>query len=177
MAYRARAPRPRSPRSSQRWGEPTTGRRGTGEAASQRGRVRDGRLPEPSGCRLTGELLEIERLTSSSERGGWKSACPGNSSAAYSTSRPDLRDIMPPLSQSLDPIDPHRRGRWDQDSSTDDRLARRGFVHRLALSRGRPEPPQPLPFPPIGPDHPETARRDLAGADPAAQGPVPQLVR
>ena len=82
MAYRARAPGPRSPRSSRRWGEPTTGRRGTGGATSQRGRVRDGRLPEPSGCRPTGELLEIERLTSSSERGGWKSACPGNSPAA-----------------------------------------------------------------------------------------------
>ena len=36
----------------------------------------------------TGELLEIERLTSSSERGGWKSAVTGNSPAAYSTSRP-----------------------------------------------------------------------------------------
>ena len=39
----------------------------------------------------TGELLDIERVTISSERGGWKSACPGNSLAAYSTSRPVLR--------------------------------------------------------------------------------------
>jgi len=35
----------------------------------------------------TGELTEIERLTVSSERGGWKSAHRGNSLAAYSTSR------------------------------------------------------------------------------------------
>jgi hypothetical protein len=39
----------------------------------------------------TGELLDIERVTSSSERGGWKSTCPGNSLAAYSTSRTVLR--------------------------------------------------------------------------------------
>lgn len=91
MAYRSRAPGPRNPRSSRRWGEATTGRRGTGGAISQRGRVRDGRVPEPSGCHFTGELLDIERVTSSSERGGWKSACSGNSPAAYSTSRPVLR--------------------------------------------------------------------------------------
>ena len=35
--------------------------------------------------RTTGELIEIERLTVSSERGGWKSARRGNSLAAYST--------------------------------------------------------------------------------------------
>ena len=34
-----------------------------------------------------GELTEIERLTVSSERGGWKSAHRGNSLAAYSTAR------------------------------------------------------------------------------------------
>src|SRR5262245_43681185 len=72
IAYRARAPRRRSPRSSQRWGEPTTGRRGTGGAASRRERVRDGQRPDPSGRRSTGELLEIERLTSScASRKGW----------------------------------------------------------------------------------------------------------
>jgi hypothetical protein len=47
-------------------------------------RVRDGQLPEPSGCRPTGELLDIERVPSSSERGRWKSVCQGNSLAAYS---------------------------------------------------------------------------------------------
>ena len=35
----------------------------------------------------TGELLEIERLTSSLERGHWKSTREGNSLMAYSTAR------------------------------------------------------------------------------------------
>jgi hypothetical protein len=35
----------------------------------------------------TGELLEIERLTSSLERGHWKSTRQGNSLVAYSTAR------------------------------------------------------------------------------------------
>ena len=35
----------------------------------------------------TGELLEIERLTSSLERGHWKSTREGNSLVAYSTAR------------------------------------------------------------------------------------------
>jgi hypothetical protein len=34
---------------------------------------------------VTGERLKIERLTSRSERGRWKSARKGNSLAAYST--------------------------------------------------------------------------------------------
>ncbi len=38
----------------------------------------------------TGELLEIERLTSSLERGHWKSTREGNSLVAYSTSRTGL---------------------------------------------------------------------------------------
>src|SRR5579871_775953 len=88
MAYRARAPRSRSPRRSRGTGELSTGRRGTGGAVSQRARVRDGQLPEPSGGRLAGELLDTETVTISSERGGWKSACEGNSLAAYSTARP-----------------------------------------------------------------------------------------
>jgi hypothetical protein len=87
MAYRTRVPRSQSPRSSQRWGEPTTRQRGTGGTLSQRQRVRDGRLPEPSGWCSTGELLDIERVPSSSERGRWKSARKGNSLAAYSISR------------------------------------------------------------------------------------------
>ena len=41
----------------------------------------------------TGELTEIERLTVSSERGGWKSARRGNSLAAYSTARCVLRGL------------------------------------------------------------------------------------
>jgi len=39
----------------------------------------------------TGELLEIERLTSSLERGHWKSTREGNSPVAYSTARPVVR--------------------------------------------------------------------------------------
>src|SRR5215470_879202 len=39
----------------------------------------------------TGELIDIERVTISSERGRWKSTSEGNSLAAYSTSRPVLR--------------------------------------------------------------------------------------
>src|SRR5262245_29370518 len=38
----------------------------------------------------TGERLEIERLTSRSERGHWKSTRKGNSLTAYSTARPVL---------------------------------------------------------------------------------------
>ena len=37
--------------------------------------------------KVTGELLEIERLTSSSEGGRWKSTRKGNSLAAYPTAR------------------------------------------------------------------------------------------
>jgi len=74
IAYRTRVPGRRSPRSSRRAGEPSTGRRGTGGAASQRARVRDGQLPEPSGCRPPGELIDTETVTISSERGRRKSA-------------------------------------------------------------------------------------------------------
>jgi hypothetical protein len=42
---------------------------------------------------ITGELTEIERLTVSSERGGWKSARRGNSLAAYSTACVVLRGL------------------------------------------------------------------------------------
>ena len=68
-----------------RTGEPSTGRRETGGRAVQRERVRDARKPEPSGCSSTGELIDAETVTISSERGSWKSACQGNSLAAYST--------------------------------------------------------------------------------------------
>ena len=90
MTYRTRVPRSQSPHSSQRWGEPATGRRGTGGAAFERERVRDGHLPELSGGRTAGELLDIERVPSSSERGRRKSAGQGNSLAAYSIARTGL---------------------------------------------------------------------------------------
>src|SRR5262249_7382568 len=91
--------------------------------------------------------------------------------------RTDLRVITPPLSQSLDPIDPRRAGRWDQESSTGDLLVRRCGFPMLAPSRGCPELPQPLSFLPIGPNDPQAARRDLARAYPATKCPVPELVR
>ena len=39
---------------------------------------------------VTGELIDIERVTISSEGGRWKSTHRGNSLAAYSTSRTGL---------------------------------------------------------------------------------------
>ena len=91
MAYRARAPRSRSPRSSLRWGKPTTWRRGTGRRHGKGGRVRDAQEPEPQYVSSTGELIDIERVTISSEGGRWKSTHRGNSLAAYPTSRPVVR--------------------------------------------------------------------------------------
>src|SRR6266702_8674441 len=41
----------------------------------------------------TGELIDIERVTISSEGGRWKSTHRGNSLAAYPTSRPVLRGL------------------------------------------------------------------------------------
>src|SRR3954465_3481328 len=70
----------------------------------------------------TGELLEIERLTSSSEGGRWKSAT-GNSPAAYPTARPVLRrggeGDLPSLPdhfarQSAGISPPRRWKRWDK---------------------------------------------------------------
>jgi len=55
------------------------------------GRVRDAQEPEPKCLSSTGELIDIERVTLSSEEGRWKSTCCGNSLAAYPTSRPVLR--------------------------------------------------------------------------------------
>src|SRR5215475_2934724 len=50
----------------------------------------DWSLCERCSQEATGELLEIERLTSSLERGHWKSTREGNSLVAYSTARPVL---------------------------------------------------------------------------------------
>ena len=47
-------------------------------------------IPDLSGMSSTGELLDIERVTSSSEGGRWKSTHRGTSLAAYPTSRPVL---------------------------------------------------------------------------------------
>src|SRR5712691_8431545 len=90
MAYRTRVPRSRSPRSSLGWGKPTTWRRGTGRRHGKGGRVRDAQEPEPEYMPSTGELIDIERVTISSEGGRWKSTHRGNSLAAYPTARPVL---------------------------------------------------------------------------------------
>src|SRR6266702_3289932 len=94
MAYRARAPRSRSPRSSLGWGEPTTWRRGTGGRHMNGGRVRDAHRPEPKCMSSTGELIDIERVTISLEGGRWKSTRLGNSLAAYPTARTGLTGGM-----------------------------------------------------------------------------------
>src|SRR5467141_1626520 len=91
MAYRARAPRSRSHRSSRRWGEPITGRRVAGRRQMIGGRVRDAHKPEPKCLSSTGELIDIERVTISSEGDHWKSTRWGNSLVVYPTSRPVLR--------------------------------------------------------------------------------------
>src|SRR6266446_4219400 len=93
MAYRARAPRSRSPRSSLGWGKPTTWRRGTGRRHGKGGRVRDAQEPEPQYMPSTGELIDIERVTISSEGDRWKSTHRGNSLAVYPTSRAVLRGL------------------------------------------------------------------------------------
>src|SRR6266581_3290692 len=90
MAYRTRALRSRSPRSSLRWGKPTTWRRGTGRGHGKGGRVRDAHEPEPQYMSSTGELIDIERVTISSEGDRWKSTRWGNSLAVYPTSSPVL---------------------------------------------------------------------------------------
>src|SRR5207245_11756822 len=74
MAYRARAPRSRSPRSSLGWGKPTTWRRGTGRRHGKGGRVRDAQEPEPQYMSSTGVLINIERVTISPEAYGRKPA-------------------------------------------------------------------------------------------------------
>src|SRR5713101_8766714 len=93
MAYRARAPRSRSPRSSLGWGKPTTWRRGTGGRHMNGGRVRDAHSPEPKCIPSTGELIDIERVPSSLEGGRGQSTRWGNSLAAYPTARAVLRGL------------------------------------------------------------------------------------
>ncbi len=55
------------------------------------GRVRDAHKPEPKCLSSTGELIDIERVTISSEGDHWKSTRWGNSLVVYPTSRPVLR--------------------------------------------------------------------------------------
>ena len=51
----------------------------------------DGSSFERCSEKATGELIDTERVTISSEGDRWKSTCKGNSLAAYPTSRPVLR--------------------------------------------------------------------------------------
>jgi hypothetical protein len=97
MAYSPRGLRSRSRGSSRgshgppgRTREACTGRSTTGGQSAGSHAVREMRRARVAlALRVTtGELTEIERLTVSSERGGWKSAHRGNSLAAYSTARP-----------------------------------------------------------------------------------------
>ena len=122
MAYRTRVPRSRSPRSSLRWGKPTTWRRGTGRRHGKGGRVRDAQEPEPQYMSSTGELIDIERVTISSEGDRWKSACKGNSLAAYPTSRPVLRRGGESNLASLSrPV--CRRSKWSKQQTNSPLLA------------------------------------------------------
>jgi hypothetical protein len=54
------------------------------------GRVRDAHKPEPKCLSSTGELIDIERVTISSEGDHWKSTRWGNSLVVYPTSSPVL---------------------------------------------------------------------------------------
>src|SRR5262245_49036768 len=77
--------------SSQGWGEPIARRRVAGRRQMNGGRVRDAHRPEPKCLSSTGELIDIERVTISSEGDHWKSTRWGNSLVVYPTSRPVLR--------------------------------------------------------------------------------------
>src|SRR5688500_3599200 len=101
MAYRARAPRSRRANSTRegnvspgRTGEPCTGGSGPGGQMIKVVRYeccgspkQNWSSPELCSVKTTGELIDIERVTISSEGGCWKSAYRGNSLAAYPTSR------------------------------------------------------------------------------------------
>jgi hypothetical protein len=122
MAYSPRGPGSRSRGRSRgrhdppgRTGEPCTGQSTTGGQSVRSPAVRERRRATVALAlkMVTGELTEVERLTVSSERGGWKSAHRGNSLAAYSTARPV------------------RRGEWGNVFSTKNRLAERTPSYEL----------------------------------------------
>jgi hypothetical protein len=86
-------------------------------------------------------------------------SCRGLSASAPTD--PDLSDIMPPLSQDLDPTEPHHTERWDQESSTNDFGGIPWRFYSPAPCRGCAESPCPLSFPPVSPNYPLAARRNL----------------
>src|SRR5262249_4483668 len=67
MPEGARAPRGRSHRSRRGWGEPIARGRVAGRRQMNGGRVRDAHEPEPKCLASTGDLIDIERVTISSE--------------------------------------------------------------------------------------------------------------
>ena len=75
--------------------------------------MRDAQRPEPKCMPSTGELIDIERVTISSEGGRWKSTHRGNSLAAYPTSRTVLNgevvetDRKTPRHDLTQPANPH----------------------------------------------------------------------
>ena len=82
---------------------------------------------------------------------------------------------MPPLSQSLDPIDPRRADRWDQEGSTDDLLARRCcfqgavLVSRLPGASATAVVPAHRPRRPIGhAEEPDGSESNHAAPSPGA---------
>jgi hypothetical protein len=85
MAYGSRGLGSRNCRSSQRQGKLATWRRAAGKRHFKRRRVREAHLPEPSGMSFTGELIDTEKVTISSEGRRWRSACKSNSLASYPT--------------------------------------------------------------------------------------------
>ena len=143
MAYRARAPRARSPRSSLGWGKPTTWRRGTGRRPGKGGRVRDAQEPEPQYMSSTGELIDIERVTISSEGDRWKSTRWGNSLAVYPTSRTVLTGGMREQVSALRLVPTHsERGDCAACTGAGDATARSAgrcaAWHQPATSRALP---------------------------------------
>ena len=88
---------------------------------------------------------------------------------------PDLRLIKPPLSQCLIP-DPGRMDIGDRDLKTDNLLHDDVCSADLHERESANELPQSASFPPIGPDDPQTSRRDLPRANPAANRSYGQLV-
>jgi len=75
IAYRGRPPRRRSSRSSPRQGKPATWRRGTGDLTDRTERYAKCKKPKQFWvCKSLESRDEIERHTSGSGRGCWKSA-------------------------------------------------------------------------------------------------------
>jgi hypothetical protein len=91
-------------------------------------------IPDLSGMSSTGELLDIERVTSSSEGGRWKSTHRGNSLAAYPTARTVTTGGMGRHSTAVRPVPTH----WDAKRC---RPLNRGRMGALDSERLHPSTP------------------------------------